>query len=80
MAVKNVTRHYPPTLLIHGDNDTDVPYEQSEMMAGEFTKYHVEHRLVRVNGAEHGLSGVDQKLIDQTYADAATFLERHLSH
>jgi dipeptidyl aminopeptidase/acylaminoacyl peptidase len=25
--VKNVTRGYPPTLLIHGTQDTDVPFE-----------------------------------------------------
>ena len=80
MPVKHVTAQYPPTLLIHGDNDTDVPYEQSEMMAGEFRKHKVEHRLVRVKGGEHGLASVDQKLIDQTYADATTFLEKHLGH
>ena len=26
MAVKNVTENYPPTLMIHGTADTDVPY------------------------------------------------------
>ena len=31
-----VSIDYPPTLLIHGTNDTDVPYEQSTMMAAEF--------------------------------------------
>ena len=80
MAIKHVTAQYPPTLLIHGDNDTDVPYEQSEMMAEEFKKHQVEHRLIRVKGGEHGLSGVDQKLIDQTYADVSTFLVNHLGH
>jgi acetyl esterase/lipase len=80
MAVKNVTADYPPTLLIHGDKDTDVPYEQSEMMAEEFRKHHVEHRLIRLEGGEHGFSGADPKLIDQAYADAAAFLERHLGH
>ena len=29
MPVKNVTREYPPTVLIHGTADTDVPLEQS---------------------------------------------------
>ena len=29
--VRNVTAAYPPTLLIHGTKDTDVPYEQSEI-------------------------------------------------
>jgi acetyl esterase/lipase len=80
MAVKNVTADYPPTLLIHGDKDTDVPYEQSEMMAGEFGKHQVEHRLIRLEGGEHGLAGADPKLVNQAYADAATFLERHLGH
>jgi len=78
MAVKNVTADYPPTLLIHGDKDTDVPYEESAMMAEEFIKHKVEHRLVRLEGGEHGLSGVDPKLVSQSYADAATFLHKHL--
>jgi acetyl esterase/lipase len=80
MAVKNVTADYPPTLLIHGDKDTDVPLEQSEMMAAEFHKYKVEHCLVRIEGGEHGLAGVDPIIIRQTYADAAAFLQKHLGH
>ena len=32
MPLKNVTKDYPPTMLIHGTKDTDVPYEQSLMM------------------------------------------------
>ena len=78
--VLHVTPDDPPTLLIHGDNDTDVPFEQSEMMAGEFRKHHVDHRLIRLEGGEHGLAGVDPKLINRAYADAATFLEGHLGH
>jgi len=27
--IRNVTKDYPPTLLLHGDNDTDVPHQQS---------------------------------------------------
>src|ERR1043166_10702 len=27
--LRNVTSNYPPTLLLHGDQDEDVPYEQS---------------------------------------------------
>lgn len=78
MAVKNVAADYPPTLLIHGDKDTDVPYEESEMMAAEFQKNKVEHRLVRLEGGEHGLAGVDPKIVGQTYANAAAFLQKHL--
>jgi len=33
---RNVTAKYPPTMLLHGDKDTDVPFSQSEQMAAEF--------------------------------------------
>ena len=34
--VRNVTTDYPPTMLVHGTEDTDVPYELSADMAKEF--------------------------------------------
>ena len=79
MAVKNVTPEYPPTLLIHGDQDTDVPYEQSTLMAAELKKHGVEHRLITLNGAEHGLAGGDKAEIDAAYRAAIDFLKQHLS-
>jgi acetyl esterase/lipase len=79
MAVKNVTAEYPPTLLIHGDKDTDVPYEQSVMMDEQLTKNNVEHRLITLTGGEHGLAGADAQAIQQAYADAVAFLRKHLA-
>ena len=55
MPVKNVTRDYPPTLLVHGERDTDVPHEQSELMVEEFIKHNVPHVLFSVRNGEHGL-------------------------
>ena len=78
MAVRNVTSDYPPTMLIHGTDDTDVPYEQSVMMAAEFRKNGVEHELVTIPGGEHGLGGGDPKLIDAAYASALAFVQRHM--
>lgn len=79
MAVKNVTADYPPTLLLHGDQDTDVPYEQSAMMERELKKHSIEHRLITLSGGEHGLAGADPKAIQNAYADAAKFLRKHLA-
>lgn len=76
MPVKNVTKDYPPTLLIHGDQDTDVPYEQSVMMAEQFRKHGVEHRLITIPGGEHGLGGGDKRLIDSAYDSALEFVQR----
>jgi acetyl esterase/lipase len=76
--VRNVTPDYPPTLLIHGDKDTDVPFEESVMMETELKKNKVEHRLITIPGGEHGLGGGDKKLIDDAYRDAIDFIKRHL--
>jgi acetyl esterase/lipase len=78
MAVRNVTNDYPPTMLIHGTEDTDVPYQQSVMMAEQFKKHGVEHELVTITGGEHGLGGGDPKLIDAAYASALEFVKRHM--
>ncbi|HVC92635.1 MAG TPA: alpha/beta hydrolase [Pirellulales bacterium] len=76
--VRNVTANYPPTMLIHGDQDTDVPYEQSVLMDKQLTRHGVEHELVTVAGGGHGLSGIDAKIVDATYDRAIEFLRRHL--
>ena len=78
MAVKNVTKDYPPTLLIHGTDDTDVPYELSTMMARELKKNSVEHVLVTIPGAEHGLGGGDAETIDAAYESMLNFVNRHM--
>lgn len=78
MPVKNVTKDYPPTLLIHGTRDTDVPYEQSVMMAKELKKHGVEHKLISIAGGEHGLAGGDRKAIAAAYEAALKWVERHM--
>jgi len=78
MPVKNVTASYPPTFLIHGEADTDVPHEQSVLMVSELRKHGVEHRLLSIPGAEHGLAGTDPKVSADAYRKAVTFLEQRL--
>ena len=72
--VRNVTPEYPPTMLVHGTEDTDVPYELSAAMAKEFERHKVPHELVTVPGAGHGLAGGDRKLIDEAHAKALAFV------
>ncbi len=79
MPLANVSSDYPPTLLVHGDRDTDVPVEQSELMAAEFARHGVEHRLVSVAGGEHGLEDVEPGEVDAIEREAADFLKEHLA-
>lgn len=79
MAVKNVTGDYPPTVMIHGTEDTDVPYEQSVMMAAELKKAGVPHELITIRGGEHGLAGGDPAAIRAAYQQAFALVDRYLN-
>lgn len=54
--VTHVTPDDPPFLLIHGDADRTVPYNQSEFLEAALKKVGVTVRLVRVPGGDHGSS------------------------
>ncbi len=79
MPVNNVASAYPATLLIHGDKDTDAPVEQSQLMAAEFKKHGVEHQLLTVAGAEHGLADVPPSEREMAYQAAVEFLRKRLN-
>jgi acetyl esterase/lipase len=76
--VRNVSAEYPPTVLMHGDMDTDVPHELSVAMAKELARHKVDHEQITVRGAGHGLAGGDKKLVEDAHEKAAEFIRRHL--
>jgi acetyl esterase/lipase len=78
--LRNVTSDYPPTLLLHGDQDTDVPYEQSVLMAQELERRGVDHELISMLGRGHGFdyAGSDP-VVDATFERVLTFLETQLN-
>jgi acetyl esterase/lipase len=76
--LRNVTPAYPPTLLIHGTKDTDVPYEQSELMDKELARQGVEHELITVPGGAHGLGGTDPAVIADIRRRVLAFVGKHL--
>ena len=79
MPVKNVSVDWPPTLMIHGTTDTDVPHEQSVMMAREFQNHKVRHRLISIGNGEHGLVVGNPDDIAAAYKAAESFLDEHLA-
>jgi acetyl esterase/lipase len=76
--LRNVTAAYPPTLLIHGTRDTDVPYEQSDLMNRELDRKGVGHELITVPGGAHGLGGTDPAVIADIRRRILAFLAGHL--
>jgi acetyl esterase/lipase len=77
--LRNVTAGYPPTLLIHGTNDTDVPYEESSMMAAELARHGVRHILKPIDNGEHGFGGGNPRQIEDAYKTMREFVVEHLS-
>jgi acetyl esterase/lipase len=77
--LRNVTRDYPPTLLLHGDKDTDVPYEQSVLMAGELERNGIQHELITMSGRGHGFDGdMGDPVVSATFDRVLKFLEKQL--
>lgn len=76
--IRNVARDFPPTMLVHGTEDTDVPYEQSKMMADALARAGVVEQLVTVDGGGHGIHNIAPGEQDRIYRDAALFLSKHV--
>jgi acetyl esterase/lipase len=75
----NVSAAYPPTMLLHGDQDTDVPYEQSVLMAAELSRHGVEHELVTIQGGSHGFDrDMEDPVVRDTFTRVLAFLDRHI--
>jgi dipeptidyl aminopeptidase/acylaminoacyl peptidase len=62
--------------MLHGTDETDVPYEQSAMMAAEFAKHGVTHKFITLRNGEHGFGGADPALVE--HQAAVAFVKKHL--
>ena len=77
--IRNISAKYPPTLLVHGTADTDVPYQKSVEMARELERLGRPHRLITLRDGRHGGWGGDPKLVVQAIEDSMDFIRTHLS-
>jgi acetyl esterase/lipase len=76
--VRNVSTQYPPTVLIHGTADTDVPYVESDDMDRALTHFHVPHTFITVPGGGHVLYGVAPSERTRIYEEALAFVKEHV--
>jgi len=79
--IRNTTKEYPPTLLIHGNQDTDVPFEQSTLMSKELERHRVEHELITMPNRGHVFDidseGMKDPAIFEMFDQVLAFLKKH---
>ncbi len=73
-----VTADDPPMLLMHGEKDLSVPYNQSELLYAALQKAGVESRLYKVVGADHGFRNAATDTAESLFGMVAEFLDRRL--
>jgi len=74
--VRNVTKDYPPTMLVHGTKDTDVPYHLSVAMDMELTAKGVKHEFITIPEGGHGFGRNDADTAAKTYEQVVKFLKQ----
>jgi acetyl esterase/lipase len=63
----------PPVLIVHGDTDDTVPYQQSVTLLGLLRKVRVDAELITVPGGKHGFTEAEwERIVPRMFA----FLEQ----
>lgn len=79
--INSVNAEYPPTLLLHGTADEDVPYEQSVSMSEALTKAGVENQLITIPNGKHVFDEDWQSVtVQKAFDDVIKFLRKHLDN
>ena len=75
----NVSAEYPPTMLLHGEQDTDVPIEHSEKMQQELHRHGIPHDFTRHPEWGHAfLYMPNDASVDDAFNQIARFLGKYV--
>lgn len=76
--ISHVSPDDPPFLLIHGDEDTAVPFNQSEFFREKLVTAGVDVELVRVPGGNHSFTDPAGPNISDYFEVIVEWFDRHL--
>ena len=78
--LRNVTSAYPPTLLLHGEKDKDVPFKQSVLMAEALKNRGVDYEFIANPDWGHSFdrSGMKDPTVKEAFGRILTFLGKHV--
>jgi len=78
--ISYVTDDDPPVLLIHGDQDTIVPFSQSEVFKEALEQENVDVELIRMPGGGHGMSIVSGPDSPDYFGPLVDWFDRYLKN
>lgn len=80
--IEHVSLTSPPVVLLHGESDDTVPYEQSVAMEKALQGMNVPVKLIRIVGGEHGpnfgTAGKPHPQLPQLLEETVAWLDTHL--
>jgi acetyl esterase/lipase len=74
----HIEQDFPPTVLVHGLNDSDVPASESDCLVATLRRKGVAHAYHSLPGVGHGFSGASIELVQSTEWAVAEFLHAHV--
>lgn len=79
--IKNINNYFPPVLLIHGNKDTDVPFEQSILMDEELRLKNIDHQFIQMTGFDHAFDkfegGFGNNQIKDAFCEVIKFMDKY---
>lgn len=79
--IKNIKANFPPTLLVHGDQDTDVPFYESVKLRKVFVERKIDHQFIAMEGYGHVFDimegGMENEDIAKVFAAIDSFLKQY---
>jgi acetyl esterase/lipase len=78
--LRNISPAYPPTVLVHGCEDNDVPAFESDRMAQRLAHDGVSHEFHSLPGIGHGFAGASPELVESIETSVVNFLYRQAAH
>lgn len=72
--IRQLGANFPPTVLVHGEVDNDVPHSESAKLAARLGELAVPHRFISLPGVGHGFAGAQVEDAVATEVAVAEFL------
>ena len=78
--IRNVTPKYPPTMLLHGDLDDEIPPDNSSRMAEELKRSGVPHQHITLTDFGHGFDFYkpNRQPVQDAFEEVLKFLAKHI--